>query len=136
MGELWALGALAFAAATILPFSSEAAVLAALARGHPPASVLLIASLGNCLGALTNVGLGRWLAPRVRPRLEASAAGRRALRWADRWGGWCLAGSWLPIVGDPLLLAAGMLRLRWIAIIVLGLGTRIARYAVITLTWG
>lgn len=91
--------------------------------------VLLFASLGNCLGALTNVGLGRWFADRV----EARLAGHRALGWARRWGGWCLLGSWLPIVGDPLMLAAGLLRLPWHAIALFGLGTRVARYAALIL---
>lgn len=93
--------------------------------------MFVIASIGNCLGALTNVALGRWLAPRVRPRLE----GHRALAWAERWGGWCLLGSWLPIIGDPLMLVAGLLRLRWWAIVVFGLGTRIARYAIVIVSW-
>ncbi len=48
---LWGLALAAFLAATLLPLSSEVAVVAALQFGLPPVDVLLWASVGNCLGA-------------------------------------------------------------------------------------
>ena len=53
------------------------------------------------------------------------------LTWAQRYGGWSLAGSWLPLVGDPLMLISGMFRFHTAHILVLGLGTRVLRYAVL-----
>lgn len=128
------LGLAAFLAATVLPLSSEVAVLAALAAGYPPLAVLAWASAGNCLGALSSYGLGRLFADRARARLSASPRGRRALERADRFGTWSLLASWLPVVGDPLLVAAGLLRFRWTAVVGLGLGLRVARYAVLVAT--
>ncbi|HSX81769.1 MAG TPA: DedA family protein, partial [Candidatus Saccharimonadia bacterium] len=55
---LWGLALAAFLAATLLPLSSEVAVVAALQFGLPPVDVLLWASVGNCLGAMTNYWLG------------------------------------------------------------------------------
>ncbi len=127
------LGLAAFLAATILPFSSEVAVYGALAAGWPPWAVLAWASAGNCAGASSTYALGRLFAPRALRRLVASPTGRRALAAARRWGPWTLLGAWLPVVGDPLLLVAGLLRFPWPAVVVLGLGLRVARYAVLVL---
>lgn len=118
----------AFLAATVLPLSSEGAVLGALALGGTPGAVLIAASIGNCLGALSTVALGWWGSARAQARLTASPRGARALDWARRYGVGCLFLSWLPLVGDLVLLAAGVLRLPAWAIVSIGLGTRVARY--------
>ena len=52
---------LAFLAATILPFSSEAAFAGALYGGMTPLLALVVASFGNVLAIVVNYGLGRWL---------------------------------------------------------------------------
>ncbi len=127
------LGFAAFLAATILPLSSEVALLAALAAGAPPIPAWIWASFGNCAGAMSSYGIGRLYGSRARERLKKSRAGQRALAWSERYGGWTLAGSWLPVIGDPLLLAAGLFRFPWWQILGLGLGTRIARYGVLIL---
>lgn len=123
----------AFVGATVLPVSSEVAFVAALSAGMPVGVALATASAGNALGAATTYVLGRLGADRVRQRLAASRAGRRALGWVERWGGWALAGAWLPVVGDPLCLAAGLLGVRWPWFVALGVGTRVLRYA--ALAW-
>ena len=121
--------AAAFVGATLVPVSSEAAFVAAVAAGLPPASALLWATLGNTAGCLVNYVLGRAARPWVTDRLAASKAGRAAMRWIDRFGLPALVLSWLPIIGDPLTLAAGVgdVRLRWFVPLVAGL--RLARYA-------
>lgn len=124
----------AFLGATLVPVSSEAAFVAALAAGMNPAVALVTASAGNALGASVTYAMGRALGPTTRAKLEASRAGRKALAWAERYGAWTLAGAWLPIVGDPICLAAGLFRMPVWAFVLLGLGTRVARYA--ALLWG
>ena len=135
-GGLIGLGVTAALAATVLPFSSEAAVVAALAAGWPPGGVWLAASVGNCVGALSTWALGWWIGKAALPRLVASRGGRAALRWAERLGPWAMAGSWLPVVGDPLMLAGGLFRLPLWAVVGLGLGTRVARYGAVIWLWG
>ena len=120
----------AFLAATLMPISSEIAVLSALQLGLSPSSVLLFATVGNCLGAMTNVVVGRSFSTTTLIRLQQRSWGRKALTWAQDYGGWSLAGSWLPLIGDPLMLLSGILRLPAVYIVVLGLGTRLVRYAV------
>ncbi len=102
----------AFLAATLLPAQSEAVLVALLLAGHPPWWLLLVASTGNVLGSLFNWWLGRgivhyrdrgWFP--VKPGALA-----RAQRWYRRYGRWSLLLSWVPVVGDPLTLAAGVMR--------------------------
>ena len=130
-GGAWGLFAASFVAATVVPVSSEVAFAAALAAGMPVGEALVAASAGNAIGAAVTYASGRLFADRVRARLSASRAGRRALGWVERRGGWALAGAWLPIVGDPLCLAAGLLRVRVAWFVALGIGTRAARYVAI-----
>lgn len=132
---LWGLGGLAFLAATLLPFSSEVAVVAALAAGWTPWQVFISASAGNALGASVNYGLGWWASAWVLTKLEGSRAGQRAYEWMQRYGIWSLSLSWLPIVGDPICLAAGLGRLSWIWFVVLGIGTRVVRYGIVIYLW-
>jgi membrane protein YqaA with SNARE-associated domain len=134
--ESYGLGGLtliAFLAATLLPLSSEIAVVAALQLGLPPASVLLCAALGNSAGAMTNYAMGWWLTPTVRRRLQQTYWGRTAWAWAVRYGGWSLAASCLPLIGDPIMLVGGVLRYQVRYVVWLGLGTRIARYILLVL---
>ncbi len=125
----------AFVAATLVPVSSEGAFVLALRGGMPPLVALAVASAGNALGALTNYGLGMLFAEKIERKLEKSRSGRRALAWTRRWGRWSLLGSWLPIVGDPLCLAAGLARVPLWFFALVGIGTRVARYAVILQLW-
>lgn len=103
----------AFLAATILPFSSEAALTAALLASEQPWPALLAAaSVGNVLGSVTNWMIGRGLAQAREGRLSAANEARldRAERWYRKWGRWSLLLSWVPVIGDPLTIAAGVLR--------------------------
>jgi membrane protein YqaA with SNARE-associated domain len=124
----------ALLAATLIPVSSEA-VLAALtaARGNDLVSLIIVASVGNTVGAVVNWLLGRYCLhwqnrrwfPVQRDTLE------RAADHFGRYGLWSLLFAWLPIVGDPLTFVAGMLRVNfWLFVALVGTG-KTARYAVI-----
>lgn len=104
--------AAAFLGATLLPVSSEVAFVAALAAGVPPLAALASATAGNTLGCALNYVLGWRGRDAVGARLASSRAGRAAMRWSERWGALALLLSWLPVVGDPLTLAAGVGRVR------------------------
>lgn len=107
------LGVSAFVAATLLPMQSEAA-LVALITLQPKAVYWLVitASIGNILGSITNWWLGtqlqRWQNKRWFPATPQQL--NRAQNWYQRYGRWSLLLSWLPIIGDPLTLIAGVLR--------------------------
>ncbi|WP_299845794.1 YqaA family protein [uncultured Jannaschia sp.] len=103
----------ALVAATVLPAQSEFLLAALLRSGDWSTSGLLVsASVGNVLGSVINYGLGRGAeAFRDRRWFPASAAAlARAQRWYGRYGHWSLLLSWMPIIGDPITVAAGLLR--------------------------
>ncbi|MEB8681092.1 DedA family protein [Cronobacter malonaticus] len=98
-----------FLSATLLPGSSEAVLVALLVSVKTaPWLLVLTATIGNSLGGLTNVILGRLF-----PLRESSRWQERAQGWLQRFGAPALLLSWLPLVGDLLCLLAGWLRLPW-----------------------
>ncbi len=134
MDELTALILLfftAFAAATILPFSSEAAVAAAVLGGIDPVSVLIWASVGNCLACLLNYGIGFLFHDWSRKKLRRSRFGRKSLIWVKKYGFWSLLLSWAPLIGDPITIVAGLFKLRLLPFILVVFSLRIARYMLI-----
>lgn len=120
-----------FLTATIIPLSSEAAVYAALRLGMPAWEVLLFASIGNCLGIMFNYGLGRWGSDPLQRRMERSRTGRRAMAWSTQYGKWVLLLSWLPFIGDPLTIVAGVTRISVPFFICVAGVLRVFRYAVV-----
>lgn len=104
--------ALALIAATLLPAQSETALVALLLRGDSALGLVAAASIGNVLGSLINWWLGRealrFQAKRWFP-IKAAAL-LRAQAWYGKYGKWSLLLSWMPIIGDPLTLAAGVMR--------------------------
>lgn len=102
----------AFISSTIAPGGSEA-VLAYLvnSRQHAVTHLVLIATLGNTLGALTTWWLGVWAAKKYPAENVLSDKQRKSLRTVRRWGCWALLFSWLPVVGDGLCFAGGWLKL-------------------------
>ncbi|MDZ4392616.1 YqaA family protein [Cypionkella sp.] len=113
MLELVGLFLAAFAAATLIPAQSEAVLVALILNAAQPGWLLLVvATLGNVLGSVLNWALGRFLI-RFADRRWFPVSKRqldRAAGWYARWGYWSLLGAWLPIIGDPLTLAAGVMR--------------------------
>lgn len=118
----------AFLAATLLPFSSEAAFAAALYHDMDPTVALISASAGNLLAIVVNFGLGLLLYEATRNRVERSRFGRRALVWAREKGYWALLLSPLPLIGDPVTLAAGLVRLHFLWFLLIAGGLRVVRY--------
>jgi membrane protein YqaA with SNARE-associated domain len=138
MTDLLAYGGLflsALLAATILPMQSEAVLVGLLVSGHYSTGLLLlVATLGNVLGSLANWLLGRFIERyRDRPWFPVSpqkldAAGD----WYRRYGKWSLLLSWAPVIGDPLTVAAGVLREPLPMFLLLVTLAKAGRYLVLT----
>ena len=125
-----------FLAATLLPLSSEAVLVGLVAAGGYDVGLLwFAASLGNSLGAAVNWALGRYCL-RWRERRWFPVSGpalERAGAWFRRWGSWSLLMAWLPVVGDPLTFAAGIMRVNfWLFLILVAVGKG-ARYIAVIL---
>ena len=131
----------ALVAATVLPLQSEAVLVTLLLSGdHSPIALLLVATVGNVLGAVINWVLGRSLLRFKHNRWFQSSEQQleRAQGWYRRYGRWSLLGSWLPAVGDPLTVAAGLMREPLVPFLILVTISKASRYLVLTaltLTW-
>lgn len=126
----------AFAAATILPMQSEAALVALLLTGEHSAFILIaVASAGNVLGSVLNWVLGRGVL-RFRSRRWFPVGEdkmEQAQKWYRRYGRWSLLASWLPIIGDPITVVAGMLREPLPIFLLLVTIAKVGRYVAIAL---
>jgi len=120
----------AFIASTLVPASSEAALGGLVASGaYDPWSLITTASAGNILGASVNWALGRWAAETRWVQDSRNLA--RASAWFQRYGPWSLLLSWLPVIGDPLTLAAGLARVPFpVFLLPVALG-KVGRYLVV-----
>lgn len=127
----------AFLAATIFPAQSEVVLTGLLLGGnYTPWMLVLIASLGNVLGALFNWGLGRGIEQfhdRQWYPLKGAAL-ERTKGWYRRYGRWSLLLSWVPIIGDPLTVAAGVMGESLIVFLVLVSVAKTGRYIALTVT--
>lgn len=124
---------LSLLASTLLPLGSEWLLVAMIAQRHDPLTVVLVATAGNCLGACTSYAIGiyggSFLAEKLL-RIDAPAR-EKAQRFFQRYGSWSLLLSWLPVVGDPLCLAGGLMRVPFARFSVLVATGKIARYALV-----
>lgn len=138
MLELAGLFLAALVAATLIPAQSEAVLVALVLQGvHPVLLLLVVATAGNVLGSVVNWVMGRFLIRYSDRRWFPFSQSQmdKATHWYARWGYWSLLGAWLPVVGDPLTLVAGVLReplWRYMLIVTLAKGGRYRVLAWIT----
>lgn len=128
-----ALFLLSFAASTLVPLGSEWLLIALIIKGLPVGPLVITATLGNSLGACTTYAIGIWGSSLLIDKLLGLDRKKvdKAIALYAKYGAWSLLFSWLPVIGDPLCLAAGLLKLqfpRFAGLILLG---KAARYAVV-----
>ena len=128
-----ALFALSFLASTLVPLGSEWLLVLMLVRGYDPAVCVVTATTGNSLGACTTWLVGRyggdWLLARLFRISEQQR--QRAEAWYRRYGILSLLFSWLPVVGDPLCLVGGLLKISFTTFLLLVAAGKLARYAAV-----
>ncbi|MGY2173564.1 MULTISPECIES: YqaA family protein [Pseudomonas] len=131
----------AFGAATLLPLQSEAVLVGLLLSGHYCLWLLLgVATLGNVLGSVVNWWLGRWV-EHFKGRRWFPVSDKqldKARNHYQRWGHWTLLLSWMPVIGDPLTLVAGVMReplWRFLLLVTLAKSVRYGVLAAVTLHW-
>ncbi len=124
----------AFGAATLLPLQSEAVLTGLLILGKQPVWALVaVATAGNTLGAVVNWFLGRYIERWRRkpwfPVGEHKLA--RAQRGYHRYGRWSLLLSWMPVIGDPLTVIAGVMRQPLLSFVLIVAIAKLGRYLVV-----
>jgi len=127
-----ALFTLSFLASTLLPLGSEWLLIMMLAKGYPAPATILTATGGNFLGAVTTylVGVygGRWLIERVF-RVSAEQQ-QQAHDYYQRYGIFSLFFSWVPVIGDPLCLVGGVMRINFWLFTALVASGKLLRYII------
>ncbi len=134
IAEYFAVFLSGFLSATLLPGSSEVVLIAMLSEGAgAPEILVMAATVGNVLGSLVNwlfgkylIGfMGRWWFPVSEKSYE------KAKNWFEQYGTWSLLLAWMPVIGDPITLLAGALRIRLRTFLILVTIGKFARYVFI-----
>jgi membrane protein YqaA with SNARE-associated domain len=125
---------ISFLAATILPFSSELTLAGLIATSNYDNLLLLIvASFGNILGSVVNWALGFYSRNLITKKwfLFKNNQIENSSKWFSKFGKWSLLFAWVPFIGDPLTLAAGLFRVKFIDFLILVTIGKAGRYIVI-----
>lgn len=128
----WLLFSSGLLSSTLLPGNSEL-VFAGLLYEYPDEwlTLLIAVTLGNTLGGLVSWGMGRWIAVYYPVQKLSKPGHEKAIARIQRWGSPALLLSWVPVVGDPLCIAAGWLKTGFFASVVFILLGKLLRYAMI-----
>lgn len=122
-----------FLAATLLPFSSEAVLVALLLAGYNPMHCVIAATLGNGLGGMSSYGIGylgnmAWIERYLRVEAEQI---QRIRRQIARFGSLLAFFSWLPLVGDLIAVALGFFKVRPVGVAIYMFAGKALRYILI-----
>jgi len=125
---------ISFLAATILPLSSELMLGGLIATSNYDSLLLLtVASFGNVLGSVFNWALGFYSRNLTTKKwfLFKDKQIERSSKWFNKFGRWSLLFAWVPIIGDPLTLAAGLFRVKFLEFLILVTIGKVSRYFLI-----
>jgi membrane protein YqaA with SNARE-associated domain len=126
------LALLSFVAATVVPLGSEwllAAQLLGAASSSEAVFLVLVATMANTAGGMVTYGLGR--AGMAAAKKDPAATHPRLAAWVRRYGVVAGAIGWIPFVGDPVVLLAGIFKVRLVGFLVFSLLGRLGRYVVL-----
>jgi membrane protein YqaA with SNARE-associated domain len=122
-----------FLAATVLPLGSEWLLVLMIAQGFSIAETVIAASVGNYVGSCTTFVIGLYGSTFIINKVLRidSAQLERAKRIYEKYGTWSLLMSWVPIIGDPICLVAGIFKVGWFRYSVLVFIGKFVRYATV-----
>lgn len=122
-----------FLASTVLPLGSEWLLVLMIAQGFSITETVITASLGNYTGSCTTFLIGLYGSTFIIQKILRIDATQllRAQRIYEKYGTWSLLLSWLPIVGDPICLVAGLFKVGWFRYSVLVFIGKFVRYATV-----
>ena len=130
--SLWFLFFSAFISSTLFPGGSEAVLAYLVSEEKNPLFILItVATLGNTLGAMTSWGIGRLISIRYSTERLSKISQQKAVARIQKYGSPVLLLSWLPVVGDPLCVAAGWLRIHWLPSLLFIAVGKVLRYIVV-----
>ena len=125
--------AASFLAATILPFSSEVVLSFLLLNNYDPFNTVAVATAGNVLGAVVNYAMGFWGSTLILKKLLRIS--EKDINHAEqrfrKYGTFSLLFAWVPVIGDPLTVAAGVLRVNFMIFLALVAAGKLVRYIIV-----
>ena len=135
--EYLALFAGSFVAATLIPFPSEGLLIGYFEMNYSIWLCVAVATIGNTLGGLTNYFIGRFgSSEKVLKRFKLND--NRLEGWyahSSKWGHYLGLLAWIPIVGDPMIVALGFFKVKFWPLAVFILVGKLLRYVVIALVY-
>jgi len=98
--------------ATVFPFSSDALYIGILMATKQPMACLLVGTAGNWIGGAITYFLGRlakweWVEKVFKVTREKLEKQKPLI---EKWGTWAALLSWIPFVGDVIVIALGFYR--------------------------
>ena len=119
-----------FLAGTVVPFSSEAVLVALLALNYSAIPLLIVASISNWIGGMTTYYVGRlgridWLEKYFRVSQKKLEDFKKHL---DKYGSYWALLSWVPIMGNVITAALGFFRVKAVPVAIYMMIGKVARY--------
>ena len=125
-----------FLAATLVPMSSEVVFYAVLSFGDDLWQTLVVASVGNCLGVGFNYVIGRGIQKTAMDHLSSGSRIHRTLAFLYRkFDHRILLLSWVPIIGDPITILAGVAKFSAGRFFAIACSLRVLRYVALLLVF-
>ena len=128
--ELLSLFIISLLAATILPAQSEILLTVLYLSGnHDVITLILVATLGNVLGSVINYYIGRSLTYlKSKKWFPIKTNLDKATKFYNKYGIWTALFAWVPFIGDPLTIVAGVLRANFLLFLILVTIGKCGRY--------
>ena len=123
-----------FLAATILPLSSEVILSFLLLNNFNPTILVSVATFGNVLGSFVNYSIGVWGSIFfIRKVLKISEDEFvKAKQRFQKYGVFSLFFAWVPVIGDPLTVVAGVLKINILIFFIMITSGKLIRYVIIS----
>ena len=123
-----------FLAATLLPLSSEVILSLLLLNNLNPILLICVATFGNVLGAFMNYSIGAWGSILIIRKIIKISENDfvKAKQRFQKYGVFSLLFAWVPIIGDPLTLVAGVLKVNIFLFFILVTSGKLIRYVIIS----
>ena len=123
-----------FISATLFPLGSEALLIYDIKEGYNIYLLLFFATLGNSLGSIINYFLGlKGEGYLINKNLLSEKYILKAKNYFDKYGGFSILFSWLPIIGDPITFVAGVLKYDFKKFLILVIVAKFSRYLFLVL---
>ena len=133
----WGMLLLSFLSGSVIPIASEALFVVLLGVGLNTMWLIVVATVGNTLGGITCFMLGYLTDKQTVQRVFSISDKKmeRADSLIQKYGYWAAVLSFMPIIGEAILVALGIMRVdKYKVAIVMAIG-KFARYAFVAISY-